>query len=47
MTILENDFGIERVSMTKEEFIINRLTYLINGLPFIEIDGNAIEVNLT
>ena len=47
MTILENDFGIERISMTEEEFTINRFTYLINGLPFIEIDGNAIEVLLT
>jgi|TARA_A100001518_G_C1199088_1_gene42944 hypothetical protein len=47
MTIHENDFGIERVSMTKEEFIINRLTYFINGNTFIEIDGKAIEVILT
>ena len=47
MTIHKNDFGIERVSMTKEEFIINRLTYFINGTTFIEIDGKAIEVNLT
>ncbi len=47
MTIHENDFGIERVSMTKEEFIINRLIYYVNGNTFIEIDGKAIEVILT
>ena len=47
MTILENDFGIERISMTKEEFTINRLTYYMNDMPFVEYEGNAIEVLLT
>ena len=47
MTILENEFGIERISMTKEEFTINRLTYYMDDVPFVEHDGNAIEVLLT
>ena len=50
MTIHENDFGIESVSMTTEEFNINRFTWLLNNgkvtMPLIEIDGQAIEVNL-
>ena len=50
MTIHENDFGIESVSMTTEEFNRNKFTYLMNNgkvtMPLIEIDGQAIEVNL-
>jgi len=44
MTIHENDFGIEYISMTKEQFKINRLTYTMNDIPFIDMDSRAIEI---
>ena len=51
MTIHENEFGVNKVTMTSEEFLRNTSAYQCNygdgTKNYYDIDGEVVEVKIT
>ena len=51
MTIHENEFGLNKVTMTSEEFLRNTSAYQCNygdgTKNYYEVDGEVVEVKIT
>ena len=51
MTIHENEFGVNKVTMTSEEFLRNTSAYQCNygdgTKNYYEVDGEVVEVKIT
>jgi len=51
MTIHENEFGVNKVTMTSEEFLRNTSAYQCNygdgTKNYYDIDGEVVEVEIT